>query len=508
MHKSSIAAAACLVAIIACGAGVPAEPEERPAAVSGRFYPSDPGRLEASVRGYLGDALPPPKERPVALVLPHAGHVFSGQIAADGYRQAMEHEYDLIVILGTNHTTAPFNGVSVHTGSGYRTPLGLAEIDREIALALAAKHQSFAFRPAVHKREHSIEVQVPFVQVAFPGTRIVTAVVGRPDAALCARFGKALADVLGDRRALIIASSDLSHYPKYEDAVAADHAVLAAMARLDPPLLSSTIAEQERSGRPGLDTCACGEAPALAAMEAAKALGAKRGAVISYANSGDTSIGERGRVVGYGAVAFIGAKGAPDTAALRLPEAGQLDAEIGQADRKALLKFARSTIERYLTSDSLPLARGFSPVLWREQAVFVTLKKKGELRGCIGQLIADRPLCQAVGYKAFQAAFQDRRFQPVRAEELPDIDIEISLLTPPKRIAGVDEIKLGRDGVTMFKDGRGATYLPEVAVEQGWDRDEMLVHLCRKAGLPPSCWKSGAEFHTFQSTIFHESEVH
>jgi AmmeMemoRadiSam system protein B/AmmeMemoRadiSam system protein A len=505
VRKLLLLAGPCLLAAASATTG---GPEERPAAVAGRFYPADPERLARSVRGYLADALPPGKERPVALVLPHAGHVFSGQIAADGYRQAMEHDYDLIVMLGTNHTAPAFNGVSVHTGSGYRTPLGMVAIDRELALALEAEDDRFAFRPEVHDREHSIEVHLPFVQIAFPEAKIVAAVVGRPDPTLCAGFGKALARLLAERRALIIASTDLAHYPNYGDAVAADHAVLDAMAKLDPAKLRTVIREQMRAGRPGLSTCACGEAPALAAMEAARALGAKRGRVISYANSGDTSIGERTRVVGYGAVAFLAGDGVADISALRRPRAGSHDSELSAADRQALLAFARSTIERYLESDGLPLARDFSAPLWRDQAVFVTLKKNGTLRGCIGQLRADRPLCQAVGVKAFQAAFQDHRFSPVRADELEEIDIEISLLTPPEQVSGVEAIKLGRDGVTLYKDGRGATYLPEVAVEQGWDRQEMLAHLCRKAGLPAACWKSGAQFFTFQSTIVREAEAH
>jgi AmmeMemoRadiSam system protein B/AmmeMemoRadiSam system protein A len=479
---------------------------ERPPAVSGRFYPSDAAQLRGGVEAYLAEAQPPRKERPVALILPHAGHIYSGQIAADGYRQAMEHEYDLIVILGTNHTVAPFNGVSIYPSGGYRTPLGLAEIDEEAASALAAADDSFGFRPAPHEKEHSIEVHVPFVQVAFPGVKILPAIVGRPDEALCASFGKALAKVLKGRKALIVASSDLSHYPTYEDAIVADHAVLAAMASMDTSLLLATMDEQMRAGHSGLSTCACGEAPALAAMTAARELGAGRGVVISYANSGDTSIGDRSRVVGYGAVAFVAGEGKPDTSALRLPAAGPHSAELSPADRKAMLVFARSSIERYLTTGTLPLARGFSPVVWREQAVFVTLKKNGQLRGCIGQLRSDRPLCQAVGAKAIQAAFKDRRFSPVVLGELPDIDIEISLLTPPKRVAGPEAIEIGRDGVTLLKDGRRATFLPEVAVEQGWERDEMLEQLCRKAGLPAACWREGAEFETYRTIAFHESD--
>ncbi len=479
---------------------------ERPPAVSGSFYPSDARALRGAVEAYLDEALPPRKERPLALILPHAGHIYSGQIAADGYRQAMDHDYDLVVILGTNHTVAPWNGVSIYPSGGYRTPLGLAEIDEEAASKLAAADDSFGFRAAPHAKEHSIEVHVPFVQVVFPGVKILPAIVGRPDQALCARLGRALARVLEGRKALIIASSDLSHYPEYEDAVAADHAVLAAMASMDTSKLLSTIDRQMRSGRSGLDTCACGEGPAMAAMTAARELGAGRGIVISYANSGDTSIGDRSRVVGYGAVAFVEGKGEPDTTALRRPAPGPHSAELPSEDQKALLALARSTIERYLTTGTLPLPRGFSPVAWREQAVFVTLKKNGELRGCIGQLQADRPLCQAVGAKAVQAAFQDRRFSPVKLSELPEIEIEISLLTPSKRVAGPEEIKVGRDGVTLIKGDRSATFLPEVAVEQGWSREETLEHLCRKAGLASGCWREGARFETYQTIAFHESD--
>jgi AmmeMemoRadiSam system protein A len=244
----------------------------------------------------------------------------------------------------------------------------------------------------------------------------------------------------------------------------------------------------------------------MAAMVAARELGGLRGIVISYANSGDTSIGDRSRVVGYGAVAFVREKGEADTAALRRPVPGPHSAELPPSDRKALLALARSTIERYLTTGTLPLPRGFSPVAWREQAVFVTLKKNGQLRGCIGQLRADRPLCQAVGAKAVQAAFQDHRFSPVELSELPLIDIEISLLTPSKSVAGPEEIQIGRDGVTLIKDGRSATFLPEVAVEQGWSREETLEHLCRKAGLAGGCWREDARFETYQTIAFHEPD--
>jgi len=291
----------------------------RPPAVAGHFYPAEARRLEAEVKGHLARAVPPRTERPIALVAPHAGFVFSGQIAADAYRQAVGHRYDLVVLLGTNHTAAFFAGVSVFIGSGFRTPLGVAGVDEAAAAALLAADHDCTSEPHPHEREHSIEVQVPFVQVAFPGVAILPVIVGSEESGLCARLGAALGQVLANRRALIVASSDLSHYPAYEDSAAADRAVLAAIARLDPDGLRETIAAEERAGRRGLETCACGLAPLLAAMTASRALGATRGTVVSHASSGDSPLGDHERVVGYGAVVFSAGPPGADLTALDEP---------------------------------------------------------------------------------------------------------------------------------------------------------------------------------------------
>jgi AmmeMemoRadiSam system protein B/AmmeMemoRadiSam system protein A len=481
---------------------------ERPPAVAGKFYPADAAELSKAIEAYLDAALPPRGARPVALIAPHAGYHYSGQIAADAFRQAADHEFDLVVILGANHSAPAFDGVSVYGGAGYRTPLGLAALDRPLAEALAAADEAFRWRPRVHQQEHSVEVHVPFVQTVFPKAKIVTAVVGTPDPALCARFGKALARLLQERKALIVASSDLSHYPGYDDAVAADRSTLAAMATLDSSVVVKTTEAELRRGRPGLSTCACGKAPVLAAISAARALGATRAEVISYANSGDVAIGDPARVVGYGAVTLLRGKGESDTSALRRPPAVPADQPLSADEKKALLAFARHTIERYLDSGTLALARGFAPTLARKQGVFVTLKKDGQLRGCIGHRDADRPLAQVVGAMALQAAFNDRRFRPVRPEEMEEIEVEISLLTPLVTVKSVDAIELGRDGIFLTKNGRAALYLPEVAVEQGWNREETMQHLCRKAGLPPDAWRDGAELQTFRTVLITESGEH
>lgn len=480
----------------------------RQPAVAGQFYPSDLVQLSTAIDDYLDDAVTPIDGRPIAIVCPHAGYIFSGQIAADAYRQASAYDYDLVVILGANHTTAGFAKVSVYPGRGYMTPFGIAEIDVDLAEELIDADDDFTFHETIHNREHSVEVQIPFIQRVFPNAKILPAVVGTPDRKLCVKFGEALARAIEGRSALIVASCDLSHFPTYEDAKRVDKTTLEAMATLDVKTFQTTCRQQLTEGVSNLSTSACGEASVTAAIVAARKLGATRGRIISYANSGDVSVGDRSRVVGYGAVAFVKYS---DTDAPQPWE--PVEKPVGNvgltADHEdALLSFARKTIRQYLTSGTTPLARGFDPVLESEKGVFVTLRKQDRLRGCIGHMADDLPLCQAVGYCALQAAFNDRRFSPVELDELADIEIEVSVLTPFQPVDGYEDIQIGRDGVLLEKDGRSAVYLPSVAVEQGWNREEMLSHLCVKAGLPADGWKKGTHFYTFQATSFSESDLH
>ncbi|MDO8945336.1 MAG: AmmeMemoRadiSam system protein A, partial [Desulfobacterales bacterium] len=278
---------------------------------------------------------------------------------------------------------------------------------------------------------------------------------------------------------------------------------LAAVASLDPTALRDTIQTQMARRIRGLDTCACGEAPIMAAMEAAKALGATGGKIVSYAHSGDIPIGDRERVVGYGAVVFTAGPEKSKAAAESPAAAGQT---LSATDKKALLAFARETISRYLTAQMVPLPRGFSPAALEPRGVFVTLKKRGNLRGCIGRMTPDRPLAALVGAMALQAAFEDPRFSPVTMKELPDLEIEISVLTPMQPVSGPGAIVVGRDGVLLQKGKRSAVFLPQVAPEQGWGRDEMLDHLAMKAGLPAGAWREGAQFSTFQALVFGEAD--
>jgi len=492
--------------LFACGIGAQADRDIRMPAVSGQFYPSDQKRLRQAIAQFLQDAVTARIEKPVALVVPHAGYIYSGQVAADGYRQVRDLQPDVVVILGTNHADPGFRDISVWARGSYRTPLGDAPIDETLAAMLLAANTDCRFERGVHLREHSVEVQVPFVQTVFPRARIVPVVIGAPDPAMCSRFGATLAKVLKERRALIVASSDLSHYPAYGDANQADRETLEAVTALDVRAFDSRLQTLMGRGVRGLDTCACGAGPIMAAMAAAKGLGAVRGIVVSYANSGDVLVGDRSRVVGYGAVVMAaGGEGPPGVFKDGAPTAPVPEA-LAASDKRTLLAFARKTLQSYLATETLPLARNFPPRLQALQGAFVTLKKHGSLRGCIGHMAADTALGQVVGAMAMEAAFNDLRFSPLAAADLRDVEIEISVLTPFKPITSAAEIKLGRDGVILHKGDKSAVFLPQVATENGWDLPEMMENLCLKAGLPAGGWKQGARLFIFQTEVFSESE--
>jgi MEMO1 family protein len=485
--------------------GQPASQIREPA-VAGQFYPADAGKLRMAIQAFMKDAVPPVVDSAVALVIPHAGYVFAGQVFADAYGQVRDQTFDTVVILGTNHTTAGFTGVSVFAKGAYRTPLGLAAVDEQLAAALLAENRDCRPDVAPQVKEHSVEVQVPFVQVLFPAAKILPIVVGEPDPGVCRKLGEAIARTLKAKRALIVASSDLSHYPEYDDAVRTDRETLQSISSLDTNSFAARCRKLAGGSIRNLGTLACGEAPVLAAMTAAKAAGAVRGVVVSYANSGDALVGDRDRVVGYGAVAFT-TEPARAAASKVKPAPARSDDPIPPGDRKALLGLARETLRRYLSTETVPLVRNAGPRLETPQGVFVTLRKHGQLRGCIGHFAADTPLARAVGRMALEAALNDTRFSPLRIQELPEIEIEISALTVPKPIGQPQQIRVGRDGVIFEKNGRSATFLPQVPTEFGWGLEEMLDNLCEKAGLARGAWRSGARFQTYQAEVFGESDT-
>lgn len=478
----------------------------RKAAFAGQFYPADSSKLSKAIEYFLKDAVTDNTGKPIALIAPHAGYIYAGQIIADSYNQAKNYKYDLIVILGTNHTTADFNKISIYPGNGFETPLGISKIDTQTAEALIKLDDDCVFYEPVHVQEHSVEVQLPFIQYLFPDVKILPVVIGTPDYEMCVKFGKVLARLIKDKNALIVASSDLSHYPSYDDANQVDKSTLEAAASLDFKKFETVAEQQPTTGIPNLATSACGEGPIIAAMAASKELGADCGTIISYANSGNSLVGNRQKVVGYGSVIYS-INDHPekrDIFSSSSPEDKSF--ELNNLDKKLLLAFARKTIKQYLESETVPLARGFSQNAEKNIGAFVTLRKHNDLRGCIGYMREDLPLCEVVGSMALQSAFNDQRFSPLSEEELPQLEIEISALTPYKTIKSEAEIFLGRDGVVIKKGGKQAVFLPQVATEMGWNKEELLDNLCKKAGLQAGDWKQDAQLSTFQAEVFDESE--
>jgi hypothetical protein len=474
--------------------------------VAGKFYPDDPALLRAAVVAFLADAVPQDAQRSIGLLAPHAGYAYSGQFAADAWRQAAGRAYDVVVILGTHHTSGAFAGTTIDDVTGMRTPLGVAEVDQPLAHALLANGKLFLKRPEAFVGEHSVEVQVPFAQVVLPGVKILPVVVGTTDPALCRQLGEALAAALDGRRALLVASSDLSHYPAHDDAARLDARTLTAAATLDPAEVAAAITRSEREDAPGEQTCACGAGALMTMLAAARAMGGQRVVVLACGDSGETALGEPGRVVGYGALAVTDGPAGSRLAGLDRPAAGRASDPLDDADRHRLLTIARDTLVRYFATGTPLLVRGVSSRLLVSQGAFVTLKDRaGRLRGCIGHLAQDRPIGQLVGAMAMQAALNDRRFPPVTGDELSSLAIEISVLTPPAKVRGAADVVVGRDGVVLHQGGRSAVFLPQVATEQGWDRNTLLAQLSEKAGLPADAWRRpDAELLTFQAQVFAE----
>lgn len=470
---------------------------------AGQFYPADSTTLTNQIKFFLENAKPPRVNNVVAIIVPHAGYIYSGQIDADAYNQVKQNKYDVIVVLGTNHTTAGFSGISLYPKGEFATPIGQVKIDDEAADELLKKDDDVSTNLVVHEKEHSIEVQVPFIKYLFPQAKILPIIVGEPNIEMCTRFGKALAEVLKNKKALIVASSDLSHYPKFDDAIKVDNKTLKTIATLNKEKIVSRMQDQLDKSIPQLVTCACGEAPIIAAVSFANEIGANSATIISYSNSGYNPVGSTDRVVGYGAVTIEKGKifTITDVDSIVTDDSYKLTS----SDKRALLKYARETLEFYFKDRLVPLPRNINNFLKIKRGAFVTLRKYGELRGCIGHMSEDTPLCTVVGTMALQAAFNDKRFNPLSINELSQVGIEISVLTPFTRINNANEIELGRDGVIVKQGIRQAVFLPQVATEMGWSKEVFLDQLCLKAGLNKGGWKN-AELYTFQADVFSESE--
>ena len=469
----------------AAGKGCAREP-----AVAGAFYPRSPDALRETVDTMLEQAAPPRIEGRVrALMVPHAGYVYSGSVAAWGFKTLQGRKYRTVVLIGNSHHEA-FDGASVFAEGVFRTPLGDVEIDEGFAKRLLDADPRMTFRGSPQGPEHSLEVEVPFLQRVLGEFKLVPILLGGESLDLSRMLANALSRVADDGT-LVVTSTDMSHYPAWEDANFADRKVAEAIVTGDAEHLERTIRQLERSGVPNAVTFLCGEGAVKAAMLYAKDAGAQDIRLLRYANSGDTA-GSKARVVGYAAIAFAAQPAAPAEEGLKREE------------RDALLELARLTVETFVRTGQRPDWTNRLPALEQPLGAFVTLKKHGELRGCIGRFQPQTPLREVVGEMAVAAATQDHRFPPVSQEELGELEYEISVLSPLRKVGSWREIELGRHGVQVVRGFRSGVFLPQVAAETGWGLETFMNNLCaHKAGLPADAWKDPkTEIYVFTAQVF------
>ena len=466
--------------------------EIRKSVIAGTWYPGDPSTLTADIRRYLEKVPEQAIGGPVVgLVSPHAGYVYSGQIAAHGYRLVEGRRYDAVVVIGPSHRVL-FRGASIWPSGGYETPLGVVRIDRELAGAILGADPVLNSDRKPHAAEHSVEIQLPFLQVVLGTFSFVPVVMGTQDLRTCEALSEAIFRAAKGRNVLVVGSSDLSHFHTYEQAKRLDQAVVDLVEKRDYRGLSRELED---------GTCeACGGGPVVTAMLYAEKSGARGVKVLHYANSGDVT-GDRRQVVGYLSAAFF--KDNPGEKAIVKKKSG-IDRGLADDEKQALLRIARASIQAELAGKNPPETKG-QGTLQEKRGAFVSLKKRGHLRGCIGFIEAKKPLARTVEEMAVAAAFQDPRFEPVRREELKDVKLEISVLTPLRKVADVGEIEVGTHGLYIRKGSRAGLLLPQVATEYGWDRDTFLKETCRKAGLAPDAWRDPeTEISLFSADVFGE----
>lgn len=469
----------------------------RESAVAGSFYPVDAAELGLMIDGFLNNvSLPDLRTNIRAIIVPHAGYVYSGQIAAYAYKALINKPISRVIILGNSHQEI-FDGASIYPRGYFETPLGKVEIDADFAQKLMIANPKIYFKESAHLEEHSLEVQLPFLQKTLPDFRVVPIILGNQEGAIDVLIN-ALRNLI-DENTLIVVSTDLSHYPNHKDAQYSDNKVIEAILSGKRQNLQKTISDLEKEGISGLQTCACASDSIEVVMEL---MNGKTAKLLKYANSGDIDVGDppigeasKSRVVGYASIIFMDSSASSKQV-------------LNNVQQKRLLEIARESVEAYVKNGKIPQFEESDPGLNKELGAFVTLKKEGDLRGCIGVFTGDinEPLYKIVSQMAISAAVNDPRFNPITESELNDLEYEISVLSPLKKVGSWKEIEIGKHGVQVRNGMRKGVFLPQVATENNWDIETFMSVLCtQKAGLPADCWKDkDTEIYVFTAQVFED----
>ena len=470
----------------------------RQPAVAGKFYPGTPGALQQELERMFKEARPRQCENTRAILCPHAGYVFSGAVAASAFNQIDgTRSYERVFLIGSSHHVS-LKGAAVYDEGDFLMPYGKEKVDTAFCRQLIASHPHlFVSDRAAHREEHSLEVELPLLHYVMQSEyRIVPIIIGTSHPETCGRIAQVLKPYF-TRENLFIISSDFSHYPSYRDARNIDEITKNAILENNPATLMDALINNSRQRTQGLVTSLCGWTSVLTLLYMTTGNNKLTYKAIEYRNSGDGDYCfDKDSVVGYWSIAVCEQT---DTKTL-----------LSQEDKATLLKIAREAVESALKKEDGnfpdPAEKAdpgkYPASLSQKCGAFVTLHYKGKLRGCIGHMTGDMPLYRMIGEMALSAAFRDYRFGAVEKQELPDLAFEISVLSPLIKINDATEIELGKHGILIEDRGRSGVFLPQVATETGWSKEEFLGHCSRdKAGLGWDGWKK-ANLYVFTATVF------
>jgi AmmeMemoRadiSam system protein B/AmmeMemoRadiSam system protein A len=479
------------------------EPADRKPYAAGRFYSDNRAELEKDLAQLFADCKKSSGNLNVrAIIAPHAGYVFSGRIAASAFSATPKNAgYNNIFIIGSSHTMS-FDGASVYDLGDYLTPLGKAKVNLEIAAKLKSSSRVFKFNSDSHSNEHSIEVQVPFIQYYYSKQmQIVPIIIGTNNISTIKEIAEALRPWFTPDNLFVI-SSDFSHYPPYNSAVENDKATADAIISGKPAEFISTLKRNALKNTPGLATSMCGWSSGLTLLylsEGNNALGYQK---VDYCNSGDSQYGDKTQVVGYNAIALI-----EKNTVSKKDQKSPGDVSFTDDEKKMLFSIARNAIMSRLFDEKQKDAdpEKMPPELKQKFGAFVTLKINGILRGCIGRFVSDDPLYDVVRASAISSAFEDPRFPQLTKEEYDKLEIEITVLGPKRKISNISEIVLGKHGIYIEKGYHAGTMLPQVPIEYGWTVEQFLGYTSRdKAGIGWDGWKD-ANIYIYDGLVLEEN---
>ncbi len=449
----------------------------RLASVAGKFYNANKDELKNEIENYLKKVQTKTEtnKKIKAIIVPHAGYTFSAEVAAYSYKMLVEQNIKRVFLLGNSHS-AYFNGLAIDNNDTWQTPLGKVELDMNTTEKMVKLSHKINFNSSVHKNDHILEVQIPFLQTVLKKDfKIIPIVFGNKDQLAYLELAKILKDNLKEND-LIVVSSDLSHYPNYNNANEIDQQSLSIIQTKNILALEKYIKKIKNEKIPHEETLMCGGDAIKTVMELSNNLDWEV-KILKYSNSGDITIGNKKSVVGYGALAFL---------------ENTENKQLNNKQKNILLNIVKKTIESYIKNNQIPDFKIEDAKLKERAGAFVTIHKNGQLRGCIGQIIpSNKPLWQVVRNMAIAASTKDNRFLPVKKEELKNLEYEISVLSRPLKIKNWRNIELGKHGVIINKDLHSGVFLPQVAIETGWNLEKFLSKLCKdKAGLSTDCYKN------------------